>query len=208
MKLAVFDQNGKKATKTVEVSDKVFGSPVNTDLLSQYVYVYLSNQRATIAHTKGRGAVSGGGRKPWAQKGTGRARHGSTRSPIWRKGGVAWGPTSDRNWKKTITKKMRSMAIVSALSKLVKEDKLKVVDQIQIQPEKMAKQGIELLKAFGEPRKVTIVAGEKDLNLINAFNNISNSKVILVSELNAYELVNAGEVIFLENALAYTEHWN
>lgn len=207
MKLAVYDQKGKKSTKTAEVQDSVFAAKRNDALLAQYVYVYLSNQRASIAHAKDRSAVSGGGKKPWRQKGTGRARHGSSRSPIWSGGGVTFGPSSARNWTKKITKNMKRRALATALSRLAAEDKVKVIDSIEMKDGALTKQGVELLEAFGSPRKLTIVTGTKNDKLINAFSNISNVNVMLVSELNAYTAANAGEMLITQDALEYTNHW-
>lgn len=208
MKLAVYTQDAKKTAKTVEVSDQVFGRQANPDLLAQYVYVYLSNQRASIAHAKDRSEVSGGGVKPWRQKGTGRARHGSTRSPIWTKGGVTFGPTSDRNWKKTISKQMKKGAIAVALSQLVKEDKLKIVDNIELGDKQLTKQATQILQGFGNPRKITIVAAESTPKLVKAFANLPGAQVKLVSEINAYDIINAGEMLIMEPALSYTENWS
>lgn len=207
MKLDIYSQTGKKSTKQADVADQVFGAEVNKDLLSQYVFIYLSNQREAVAHTKDRADVSGGGKKPHAQKGTGRARAGSNRSPIWRHGGVTFGPLNERNWKKSLNKKMRKQALCSAVSMMVKEDKVKVVDTIKLDNEKLTKQAIELVSNFGNPKKVTLVAAEVNKDLLKAFANLPKAKVALVSELNAYDVLNAGELIFMQDALPFTNNW-
>lgn len=207
MKLNIFTQQGKKATKQAEVSDAVFGTEVNKDLLSQYVYVYLSNQREAIAHTKDRSEVSGGGRKPWAQKGTGRARAGSNRSPIWTKGGVTFGPTNRRNWKKTMPRKMKKLAMCSALSSVVADSKLKVVSDLKFSGEQLAKQGLEMIKALDLGKKALIVTGSKNKDVMNAFSNIPRVKVLPISEINAYDVLYAGSVVMTEDALEYTNNW-
>ncbi|MBL8014918.1 MAG: 50S ribosomal protein L4 [Candidatus Doudnabacteria bacterium] len=207
MKLNLFDQKGKKSTKQVEVSDAVFGAKVNKRLLSQYVFVYLSNQREAVAHTKDRSEVSGGGKKPWNQKGTGRARAGSNRSPLWRKGGVTFGPSNERNWKKTMNKKMRKQAMCSALSMLVANDKLKVLETPKFSNEKLTKQAVEMWTSFGSPRKMTIVLAENQPEVLKAFGNLENAQVKLVSELSAYDVLNAGELLIASEALEYTNSW-
>ena len=122
MKTIVYNLEGKKV-KDLELSEKVFNIPLNADLLHQ-VYVSMdANQRIAIAHTKGRGEVAGSGKKPWKQKGTGRARAGSVRSPIWRGGGIVFGPQKDRNFKKKINKKSNTRAILMALSEKLRSEK-------------------------------------------------------------------------------------
>ncbi|MCA9379017.1 50S ribosomal protein L4 [Candidatus Dojkabacteria bacterium] len=207
MKLDIYAQTGKKTSSKAEVPDNVFGAKVNKSLMSQYVFVYLSNQRASIAHAKDRSEVSGGGVKPWKQKGTGRARAGSNRSPIWTKGGVTFGPTKNRNWKKEMNKKMRRGALCSALSSLVKDEKLKIVDKINLKEAGLTKQATEIMQNFGSPRKVLVVTNGKQEAVINAFANIPNAKVAQVGELNAYDVINAGEVLFLADAVDYTNKW-
>ena len=127
MKIIVQNFEGKKV-KDIELSESVFNVPLNAELLHE-VYVSMdANQRTVIAHTKGRGEVAGSGRKPWKQKGTGRARVGSVRSPIWRGGGTVFGPTKDRNFKKKINKKANTIAILMALSEKLRSEKLIIVD--------------------------------------------------------------------------------
>src|SRR3989344_3586409 len=131
MELPLYNQNAEQVG-AVNLADDVFGLPMNKDLLYQVTTSQMSNQRQGIAHAKGRGEVRGGGKKPWRQKGTGRARHASIRSPIWRGGGVTGGPTKERNFKKSINKKMLQKALKVALSSKLREGELFVIDSFNI----------------------------------------------------------------------------
>src|SRR3990167_6007205 len=132
MELPLYNQNAENIG-TVELADNVFGLPMNQDLLYQVVTSQMSNKRQVLAHAKGRGEVRGGGKKPWKQKGTGRARHASIRSPIWKGGGVTGGPTKERNFKKKINKKMSRRALFMALSSKAKDNQLLVLDEIRLE---------------------------------------------------------------------------
>src|SRR3989338_9588952 len=129
MNLPLYNQQAENIGK-VELPDNVFGLPMNGDLLHQVVVSQMSNKRQNVAHTKERGEVRGGGKKPWRQKGTGRARHGSIRSPIWKGGGVTFGPRKERVFKKKINKKMARKALFLALSSKVKDKEMIVIDGI------------------------------------------------------------------------------
>ena len=123
MKINLYNQKGEKVGKT-DLPDEIFNVEINSDLLHQVIVSQMANKRQSSAHTKDRGDVSGGGKKPWRQKGTGRARHGSRRSPIWVGGGVTFGPKSEKNYKKTIPQKMKRKALFMALSSKVNDDEL------------------------------------------------------------------------------------
>lgn len=129
MEVAVYTQEGKEAKK-LKLPEELFGVAWNGDLVSQVLYIQGSNRRAGTAHTKDRSEVSGGGKKPWAQKGSGRARHGSSRSPIWRHGGVTHGPRNDKNYKRTLTESMKRAALFALLSAKVKEGKVLFVEGV------------------------------------------------------------------------------
>ncbi len=116
----------------VDIADKIFNLPWNSDLIHQVITIIDSNSRQNLAHTKGRGEVRGGGKKPWRQKHTGRARHGSIRSPIWKGGGVTFGPTNERNFSKKINKKMVRLALYISLSRKLKDGDLKIIDNLDI----------------------------------------------------------------------------
>jgi large subunit ribosomal protein L4 len=130
MEVAVYTQAGKEAKK-LALPEEIFGVKWNGDLVSQVLYIQASNRRAGTAHTKDRSEVSGGGKKPWQQKGTGRARHGSSRSPIWRHGGVTHGPRNDKNYKKTLTESMKRSALFALLSAKVRDGKVLFVDSVE-----------------------------------------------------------------------------
>ena len=132
MKVNVYTIEGK-ISKELEVPEVIFGADWNADLVSQVLYSQASNRRAGTAHTKNRSEVRGGGKKPWAQKGSGRARHGSSRSPIWRHGGVTFGPRNDKDYKKTIPRGMKVAALFSLLSAKVKAGKVIFLDTIPTQ---------------------------------------------------------------------------
>jgi large subunit ribosomal protein L4 len=207
MKLPVYNQKAKEVGD-VEVSDSLFASKINDKVLSQYVFIYLSNQRQSNAHTKNRSEVRGGGKKPWKQKGTGRARVGSNRSPIWRGGGVTFGPTNEVNWKKKTTKSFRASAFRNAFSKLAKEGVLRIIDEIKMDEKKpLTKQALDLQKSFDNAKKITVVTSEKNEVLMNSLSNIKKSRAVLVSELNVYDLLNGGSVLIEQKALDYINRW-
>lgn len=135
MKVTVYTTEGKEA-KQLEVPENIFGAKWNADLVSQVLYSQASNRRAGTAHTKDRSEVRGGGKKPWAQKGTGQARHGSSRSPLWRHGGVTFGPRNDKDYKKTIPRGMKAAALFSLLSAKLKSGKIIFVDSIPAQTDR------------------------------------------------------------------------
>ncbi len=207
MRLDIYDQTGKKTGKKAELADEVFGTSVNKSLLSQYVFTYLSNQREAIAHAKDRGAVSGGGKKPWKQKGTGRARAGSNRSPLWKGGGVTFGPSSMRNWKKQLNKKMKKGAICSAFSALVKADKLKLLQDIKLEEKQLTRQALQIAEALAPQSKMLLITNGKSQEVLNAFSNLPKTKVLPVNEICAYDLVVAGTVVMLVDSLPYTQNW-
>lgn len=201
MNLPVFDIKAKKI-EDLEVNDAVFAAKINNKVLAQYVYVYLTNQRESNANTKDKSEVRGGGKKPWNQKGTGRARAGTIRSPLWRGGGVTFGPRNIINWKRKVTKTLRASAFRSAFSKLVKNNLVMVVSDFNIE-KPSTKLAIEIKESFENPKKMTIVTGKKNENLIKSFANVEKAKVIMVSDLNVYDLLNGGKVLLEKESLEY-----
>jgi len=205
MNLDILDLKAKKIGE-FEISEEYKTAPINEKVLSQYVYIYLSNQREGNAHTKDRSEVRGGGKKPWKQKGTGRARVGSSRSPIWRKGGITFGPRNEVNYRRKTTKKFRAAAFRNAMAYLVQSDKIRVVKDSEIKADiKLTKSAVTLLSAFENPKKVTIITKEKNENLLKAFNNISNTSILTITKINPYCLLNGGVVLFEEEALKHFE---
>jgi large subunit ribosomal protein L4 len=204
MKADILNQKGE-VLKQVTLNDSVFDVEVNQNIISQYIYCYLANQRESNAHTKDRSEVSGGGKKPWRQKGTGRARFGSSRVPIWRKGGVAFGPRNDTNWKKQMTKKFKKAALRHTLSSLFDNKNIVLVDNVDISKgDKLTKNAVDIQsKLTGGEKKVTVITSEVKSDLIKAFNNVETGRVIYVNDLNVYDLITGGVIVVEEKALEY-----
>ena len=185
-KVDVYNMQGKKVSD-VELSEAVFGIKPNETVVHSVLVNYLANQRQGTQSTKTRAEVRGGGRKPWRQKGTGRARQGSIRAPQWIKGGIALGP-KPRSYRYSVNKKEKRLAIRSILSSKVLEKELTVVDKLELKEIKTK----SMVKAF-EDLKVTgktlVVLPEKNLNVQASTNNIKDAKVILLNEINVYDLL-------------------
>jgi large subunit ribosomal protein L4 len=198
MELDVIDRQGTPVEK-IAVADSVFGAEVKTHLFHQVVRMQLANRRRGTTSTKTRGEVSGGGRKPWRQKGTGRARHGSTRSPLWRGGGVALGP-KPRDYAYDLPKKVRRAALRSALSMKAQEGLLKVVDRIDI-PEPKTKQMVGLLKDLGVEKPALVLLADDNSNVLLAARNLPDVKVVRVEGVNIYDLLAHEYLICAKDAL-------
>ena len=185
-KVDVYDINGKKVSD-VELNEKVFGIEPNENIVHEVLVNYLANQRQGTQSTKTRAEVRGGGRKPWRQKGTGRARQGSIRAPQWIKGGIALGP-KPRSYRYSINKKEKQLAIKSVLSSKVLESKLTVVDNLELAEIKTK----SMVKAFDSLKlegKTLVVLPEKNLNVQASTKNIEGAKAILVNTINIYDLL-------------------
>ena len=185
-KVDVYDINGKKVSD-IELNEKVFGIEPNENIVHEVLVNYLANQRQGTQSTKTRAEVRGGGRKPWRQKGTGRARQGSIRAPQWIKGGIALGP-KPRSYRYSVNKKEKRLAIKSVLSSKVLESKLTVVDKLdlgEIKTKSMVK-AFDSLKLTG---KTLVVLPEKNLNVQASTRNIEGAKAILVNTINIYDLL-------------------
>jgi large subunit ribosomal protein L4 len=182
------DKTGKEAGQT-RLPSEVFNVAMNKDLVYQVMTGLAANRRRVLAHTKDRGEVSGGGRKPWRQKGTGRARHGSTRSPIWRKGGVAFGPTNRRVFKQKINKKMRRKALLMVLSQKVKDNQLVLLDKLEIEEPK-TKLMVAILEKMPIKGSCLIVLPAMDKKIILASRNLADRKIFQAKDLNILDLLN------------------
>ena len=185
-KVDVYDIKGKKVSD-VELNENVFGIEPNENIVHEVLINYLANQRQGTQSTKTRAEVRGGGRKPWRQKGTGRARQGSIRAPQWIKGGIALGP-KPRSYSYTLNKKEKRLAIRSVLSSKVLEKELTVVDKLELKEIKTK----SMVKAFADLKltgKTLVVLPEKNLNVQASTNNIEGAKTILVNEINVYDLL-------------------
>lgn len=192
MEAPIYNLEGKKIGE-VKLPDSIFSVRWNADLVSQVVQSLLSSKRLPIAHTKTRGEVRGGGRKPWRQKGTGRARHGSTRSPIWVGGGVAHGPRNEKNFERKVSKKMRLKALHTILSRKYRDNEIMFVDKINLVPGK-TKQAVAALKnfetVFSKKRNALAIAmSEKNRETERAFKNIGNVAVLEARNLDPLTLL-------------------
>ena len=201
-KLNVLNMQGG-ACGEIELSDAVFGAEVNATVLHSVVRAYLLNQRQGTQSTLTRSEVSGGGRKPWRQKGTGRARQGSTRSPQWTHGGVALGP-KPRKYKVSINKKVKKIAMRSALSSKVTDGELIVIDSIAMDEFK-TKRMAEFLKAVNAEGKAFIVTAEADEKVYRSAGNISGVKASPVNAVNVYDILNCDRMVIAKDAAARLE---
>ena len=201
-KIDIKDTAGKKVGST-DLADGVFGIEPNTFAVHQVVRSQQAARRSGTHSTLTRGKVSGGGKKPWRQKGTGRARQGSTRSPQWAGGGVVFGP-HPRSYGFKVPNKVVKLAMRSALSAKLAEEVLYVVDGFSFE-KPSAKQAVELLKSFGITGRVTVVVPDDDVNAILSFRNLAKVRVIAASEANTYDLVDNTALLFAKPALTWLE---
>ena len=191
-KIEVYDINGKKV-KEVELKNEVFGIEPNEAVVHSVLVNFLANQRQGTQSTKTRSEVSGGGRKPWRQKGTGRARQGSIRAPQWIKGGIALGP-KPRSYKYTVNKKERQLAIKSLLSSKVLENNLVVVDSLPLKEIK-TKEMVKALSNLKVEGKALIMLPEKNENVQKSARNIEGVKTTLVGTINVYDLLKYNKLV-------------
>ncbi|MCL2486365.1 MAG: 50S ribosomal protein L4 [Oscillospiraceae bacterium] len=201
-KVAVVDKSGKKV-KDIELSDAVFGVEPNETALHAMVVNYLANQRQGTQSTKTRSEVSGGGRKPWRQKGTGNARQGSTRATQWRHGGIALGP-KPRSYRYTLNRKYRRLAMKSAFSSKALSNDIIVLDKLEMDGFK-TKEVAKVLMDLGVTRKALIVLPEVDTKVIRSARNIPGIKTAQVNNLNVYDILGADKFIILEDAVPKIE---
>ena len=185
-KVDVFDIKGKKVSD-IELAENVFGIEPNENIVHAVLVNYLANQRQGTQSTKTRAEVSGGGRKPWRQKGTGRARQGSIRAPQWIKGGIALGP-KPRSYKYTVNKKERRLAIKSLLSSKVIEKELTVVDKLELKEIK-TKSMVKALSALKVEGKTLIIVPERNTNVLMSARNIEGVKTITANNINVFDLL-------------------
>jgi large subunit ribosomal protein L4 len=203
----IYNQEGKK-TGTINLPETIFALPWNADLVHQVVVSMDANLRTPVAHVKERNEVSGTGKKPWRQKGTGRARHGSRRSPIWRTGGVAHGPRNEKNYSRKINKKMKTKALFVVLSRKLKDGEIIFVDDLKFEAPKTAKakfvlealsknQGLESL-VTKRRNTLLLATAEKDMNIEKSFYNFGNVAVNESRNLNSRDLLNY-KYLLIEN---------
>jgi len=201
-KVSVYNQQGQPVGE-IELSETVFGAEVNEGLLHQAVVMYQANQRQGTASTKTRGEVSGGGRKPWRQKGLGRARHGSIRSPIWKGGGVVFGP-KPREFRQEMPKKARRAALRSALSAKVREGALIVLDDLQL-PQPKTREMAAVLQRLSAERKPLIVLGERNPNVELSARNLPGAGTMQAEDINVYQVLAHDRLVVTRAAVAKLE---
>ena len=200
--VSIYDMNGKQ-TGTMELSDEIFGIAPNAPVMHSAVVTYLANQRQGTQSTLIRSEVSGGGKKPWRQKGTGHARQGSTRAPQWTHGGIALGP-KPRSYRRELPKKMRRLALKSAFSSKVAEGSMKVLEAVTLDTIK-TKTMAQMFAALEAGRKVLFVLPEKNDIVLRSVRNIPGVKTALVNTLNTYDVLNADTFIVVKDAVAQIE---
>ena len=201
-KIDVYDINGKKV-KELELNEAVFGIEPNEAVVHSVLVNFLANQRQGTQSTKTRSEVSGGGRKPWRQKGTGRARQGSIRAPQWIKGGIALGP-KPRSYKYTVNKKERQLAVKSVLSSKVLENELVVVDSLPLNDIK-TKEMVKALSNLKVEGKALIMLPEKNEKVQKSARNIEGVKTILVETINVYDLLKYNKLVVTEDTVKKLE---
>ena len=207
MPVATYTKSGTKATTAVKLDTNVFGVVAkNHQLLKEAYHAYLANGRENLAVTKTRGLVSGGGRKPWKQKGTGRARFGSSRNPIWRGGGIAFGPTGLENYSKQINVKAKRLAIRQALSLAVEANNVIVMEDIVLKIGKTAEL-VQLLDKVGASRNILLVVDSKTPELLRASRNLASVKLVSATYVNTFDAMNADTIIFSQKALVLVSEW-
>lgn len=201
-KIAVLDMAGKKVGD-IELNDAIFGIEPNATVMHQMVINYLANQRQGTQSALTRSEVSGGGKKPWKQKGTGHARQGSIRSPQWRHGGVVFAP-KPRSYKFSVNKKVRRLAMKSAFSSKVLDNDVIVLDSLNMDEYK-TKTIANMLNALGADKKALIVMPEMNEKIVKSASNIKGVKTALVNTLNVYDILNSGKLIMIKDAVKNIE---
>jgi large subunit ribosomal protein L4 len=202
-----YTKAGAKAATAAKLDATVFSvMPENHELLKLAYTAYLANGRENLAKTKTRGLVSGGGRKPWKQKGTGRARFGSTRNPIWRGGGIVFGPTGEENYTKKMHVAAKRQAIRQALSLAASEGRIRVVEEFVNKDGKVA-ETVKFLGKLDTKGSVLMVLEHKDDVTVRATGNLQNVKVVQANYVNVYDVLNADTVVVTSKALEAISAW-
>ena len=200
--ISVVDMEGKNVG-TIDLAESVFGIEPNAAVMHQMVVNYLAAQRQGTQSALTRAEVSGGGKKPWRQKGTGRARQGSTRAPQWTHGGIVFAP-KPRDYRFTVNKKVKRLAMKSALSTKAAESEIIVVDSIKLDEYK-TKKIAAMLSAIGADKKALVVLPEVDSKVIKSANNLPGVKTAQVNELNVYDILNADKLVIAKDAVSKIE---
>ncbi len=200
--MVVLNQNGEELEKKVNLNGDVFGIEPNTQVMFDAVQVYQANKRQATAKTKTRAEVRGGGKKPWRQKGTGRARAGSSRSPIWVGGGTVFGPIGNQNFKLKMNKKSHALALKSALSIKASEKNIVLVDNLT---STKTKDVVKTLEALKVDSKALVVLAEENEEFTRAARNVPFVKVVLANNVSVYDLINATKLVMTVDAAKTVE---
>jgi large subunit ribosomal protein L4 len=207
MPVATYTKSGTQATTAAKLDKTVFGlEPTKNTMLKLAYTAYLANGRNNLAVTKKRGEVSGGGKKPWRQKGTGRARVGSSRNPIWRGGGVAFGPTGNENYTIKLNRKASRLAIRQALSLAAKDNNVIVIEDLKLKEAKTAELS-KLLNKIGAVKRVLLVVDHKSTDLLRASINLPTVKIVQAKYVNVFDTMNADKLVITDGALKILTEW-
>lgn len=205
MAVATYTKSGTKASAPAKLDNSVFAVEVkNHELVNQAYNTYLANGRENLAKTLKRGEVRGGGKKPWKQKGTGRARFGSIRVPIWRGGGITFGPLGEENYSKKLPTGMKRTALRQALT--LNNDNLIVIETFECKEGKVSETK-KLMDKVGATRNILLVVSQKDELVERATRNIPNLKAVHASYLNVYDIMNADSIVITKKALDIVHDW-
>lgn len=207
VKVASFTGLGKKLDQPVELPAEIFGlEPKNTNLMNQAYRAYLANGRISGSHSLKRGEVRGGGKKPWRQKGTGRARVGSSRVPLWRGGGVIFGPTGQANYTIKLPNHAKRLALRQALSSKAAAGGVNIIEDFQIKAGKV-REALDIFKGISLKKRTLMVIPDKTPNIDRATRNLANLEVVQSSYLNIFRIINADLIIITTPALKEIKHW-
>jgi large subunit ribosomal protein L4 len=202
-----FTKTGNKSTTPVKLDKTVFEIEAkNHELLKANYVAYLANGRENLAVTKTRGLIRGGGKKPWRQKGTGRARFGSSRNPIWRGGGVVFGPTGNENYSHKVHKSAKRTAIRQSLSLSAKEGKVIIIEDLVFANNK-TKEAVSLFAKIGAVKRTLVVVANKTPELLRAVNNLNNVKLVQAKYISVYDSMNADHIVITQDALKIVSEW-
>jgi large subunit ribosomal protein L4 len=204
VKVKVYNQKGEEI-ETMALPKEIFEVEINPDLIHQVFLSQQANKRRIIADTKDRSEVRGGGKKPWRQKGTGRARHGSIRSPIWIGGGVTFGPTTDKVFKKRIPKKMRRKALFMVLSSKARDNELIILDNLKTEKPKTKMMADVFKRLSLDKEKKLIALPSSDINLYKSLRNLDLTKVIIAKDLNVIDLLSFKYLVMPKDSIKKIE---
>jgi len=205
MKVNVYNQEGKELEQGTFLAKEIFEVAPNLNLLHQAVASQRGNQRINLGHTKTRAEVSGGGKKPWKQKGTGRARHGSIRSPIWRKGGIVFGPRKERNYNRDMSKSMRKASLFMALSSKAKDKEIFVLEELKFENQK-TKNIVNIIKNLKIKGSALIILSESNKLLARAVKNIQKTSAVLARNLNTLDVLTYKYLIITKEGIKEIEN--